>query len=209
MCIEDGESMATDDDLMDIPSRLEHALATMTDVELARLYRLAQYFLIGGTTYNNPRELFNEAVHRTLDGRRNWPPAEAFGAYIWMVMRSIADSDRKMEAQRVEFLANDQPSRADFDGEGDRLAEYGSAKSAVDLVLEDADVQRRVTEDLQAIEDYFKNDQNVMLVIMAIEDNIPPRELESDYGLSITQYESARKKLRRYVDRQFPGRRTV
>ena len=201
--------MATDDDLMDIPSRLEHAVSAMTKTAWARLYRLAGYFLLGGTTYKNPIELFNEAVQRTLDGRRNWPPAVAFDAYIWMIMRSIADADRKLEEERIEFLANDQPHFDGFDFEGDRLAEYGSAASAVDAVLEDTAAQQAVKEDLQTIEDNFKNDQNVMLVIMAIEDNIPPRELEADYGLTLTQYESARKKLRRYIDRQFPGRRTV
>jgi hypothetical protein len=165
--------MAADDDLIDVPSRLEPALATMTNVELARLYRLAQYSLIGGTTYVNPKELFNEAVHRTLDGRRNWPPGEPFGAYIWMVMRSIADADRKMEAQSIELRANDQAVQDDFYQESDRLAGYGSSELVVDYVLESAAVQRRVTEDLQTIEDHFKDDQNVMLVIMAIEDSHP------------------------------------
>jgi hypothetical protein len=201
--------MAADDVSTDIPSRVEHALSAMTKADWARLYRLAQYLLLGGTTYKNPIELFNEAVHRTLDGRRNWPPAVAFDAYIWMVMRSIADADRKVEEERIEFLANDQRHVDGFDSEEDRVAEYGSAALAVDAVLEDAAVQQRVKEDLQTIENHFKNDQNVMLVIMAIEDNIPPRELEADYGLTLTQYESARKKLRRYIDRHFPGRRTV
>ncbi|MES2040090.1 MAG: hypothetical protein V4495_19920 [Pseudomonadota bacterium] len=199
--------MADNDDSMDISSRLEYALANMTDMELVRLYRSVQYSLIGGTTYNDPKELFNEAIYRTLDGRRSWPSSESFGTYIWMVMRSIANADRKMEAQSIELLANDQPVFDGFSLIGDQLAEYGSVELAVDQVLEDALVHKRILEDLQTIEDHFRNDQNVTLVIMAIEDNVPPRELESDYGLSITQYESARKKLRRYIDLQFPGRR--
>ncbi len=201
--------MTDNDELEDISSRLELALANMTDMELVRLYRLIQYSLIGGTSYGDPKELFNEAILRTLDGRRNWPPGEAFGAYIWMVMRSIVNADRKMESDNIELRANDRPIPNDFSVVGDLLAEYGSCELAIDNVLEDALNQKRAEADLNIIEEHFKNDQNVTLVIMAIEDNIPPRELESDYGLPIAQYESARKKLRRFIDHQFPGRRKV
>jgi len=201
--------MAEDEDLTDIASRLEHALVQMTDANWARLYRAAQYFLLGGTSYQAPQELFNEAIQRTLDGRRNWPPSEPFGSYIWMVMRSIADADRRMQANAIELLANDAPSTEGAAADTDRIADFGWPESAVDQVLEAADAKRQVDEDLKVIEDHFKDDQVVMLVIMAIEDNIPPRELESDYGLTIKQYESARKKLRRFVERQFPGRRNA
>lgn len=201
--------MATDEDLTDIASRLEHALTQMTDASLGRLYRLAQYFLLGGTTYQSPKELFNEAVHRTLDGRRNWPPGEPFGRYIWMVMRSIANADRRLQANAVELLANDAPRADGAPTDTDRIGDFGWQESAVDQVLEAAHAKKQIVEDLQVIEDHFKDDQNVMLVIMAIEDSVPPRELESDYGLTIKQYESARKKLRRFVDRQFPGRRNA
>lgn len=203
----DGKKMASDDESTDISVRLEQALAPMSSADLARLYRVAQYYLLSGTTFQTPRELFNEAIRRTLEGSRYWPPDVPFAAYILMVMRSISSAERK--AVKVEVLANDLPITSAEVLDSDRIADPDQQVPGTDLVLEAQRIHEQHADDLRIIEDHFKDDPDVTLAIMAIEDNIPPRELESDYGLAIKQYEYARKKLRRFVDRQFPGRRKV
>lgn len=197
--------MPTEHDLTQVAQRLEQALATIDDADLLRFYRKAAY-LLPGTGIENSKELFNEAIVRTLEGKRNWPPNVTFEAYIWMVMSSIADGYRNLSYRDVEILANDMVN-SNADQDGDLINGYGDNALAIDNVLIDEDAKRAMMADLEAIESYFKDDEAVTLVIMAIEDKVPPREIEAEYGMSITQYESARKKLRRGVDRLFPGRR--
>ena len=54
---------------------------------------------------------------------------------------------------------------------------------------------------------YFKDDDEVTLIIMAIEDGISARDLCSSYEMTTIQYDTARKRFRRGIDRLFPGRR--
>ncbi|ABR91403.1 Uncharacterized conserved protein [Janthinobacterium sp. Marseille] len=188
-----------------IAIRIEEALSRLTDADLFRLYRRAAIRL-RGTGLADPQELFNEAVLRVLEGDRKWPSHVKFEAFILMTMRSIADGYRNLIRQDLEHLANDSASVND-EQESDLMDGFGDSDLAVDNVLIDEEARRRMAADLELIENHFKNDEAVTLVIMAIEDKIPPRELEADYGLTITKYESARKKLRRGADSLFPGRR--
>ncbi len=201
--------MASEDESTEISVRLEQALAPMSDTDLGRLYRVAQYRLLSGTSYQAPQELFNEAIRRTLDGTRYWPPDVPFAAYILMVMRSICNAERKTSASRVEVLAGDLVAANTEAVDSDQVVDQNQQSPSADSVLEAQEIHQQIADELRTIEDHFMDDPDVTLVIMAIEDNIPPRELESDYGLTIKQYEYARKKLRRFVDRQFPGRRKV
>lgn len=197
--------LITEHDLAQVALRIESAVAAAGDADMLRLYRKAAY-LLPGTGLNDSEELFNEAIVRTLEGTRQWPADVSFEAYIWMVMKSIADGERNLSHRTNELLANDMASTGDEPQE-DLINGFGDAALAVENVLIDQDAQQKMVADLETIENHFKGDEAVTLVIMALEDGIPPRDLASDYGMSSTQYESARKKLRRGVDRLFPGRR--
>ena len=71
------------------------AVESLTEAELGRIHRAAQYALFG-TEYTDPLELLGEAVQRTLEGvgvkeGRHWPKDVHFVAYIIRTMQSIAD----------------------------------------------------------------------------------------------------------------------
>lgn len=69
------------------------AVESLTEVELGRIHRAAQYALFG-TEYTDPLELLGEAVQRTLEGvgvkeGRHWPKGVHFVAYLIRTMQSI------------------------------------------------------------------------------------------------------------------------
>lgn len=85
------------------------AVERLTEAELGRIHRAAQYALFG-TEYTNPLELLSEAVQRTLEGvgvkdGRHWPKNVHFVAYIIKTMQSIADgSSSSITKSRTEYL---------------------------------------------------------------------------------------------------------
>lgn len=199
--------LATKQNVVPITTRIEEALASLSNADYVRIYRQASYFL-PGTGLHDPQELFNEAIKRTLEETRIWPCDVPFKAYIHEVMSSISDGYRNLVRHDREILANDRRN-VNADPDDDLIDEFGSENLAIDNVLIDRESQSLMAADLKAIEDHFENDEDVTLIIMAMEDKVPPRDMESEYGMSVQRYEYARKKLRRGIDRLFPGRRKI
>lgn len=190
---------------LDLTQRIESAIAGYSSIDFLRLYRKANYLLLG-TGLATTIELFNEALVRTLDGTRKWPQDVAFEAYIWNAMKSIADGYRNLQSNKEEILSTDL-IHSDDDQSVDPIAELGHLSLAVDDALIEQEKRRQAEIDLTKIENYFKDDDEVTLIIMAIEDGISARDLCSSYEMTTIQYDTARKRFRRGIDRLFPGRR--
>jgi hypothetical protein len=194
-------------DNLDLTQRIEAAIAGYSSIDFLRLYRKANYLILG-TGLTTTVELFNEALARTLEGTRIWPQGVAFEAFIWNAMKSIANGYRNLQSRKEEILSTDLIHNND-DQSIDPIAELGHLTSSVEDTLIEKEKRQLAEIDLTKIENYFKDDDEVTLIIMAIEDGITAKDLCCSYEMTNTQYQTARKRFRRGIDHLFPGRRKL
>lgn len=198
---------------------LSRALTTLTSAEQLRLFARAR-ILVWGTEYTDPQELFNEAVKRALvaasgakqEGERGrpWPVDRVpLPAFLSGCMDSIANSSRESLSQtqtdRLEALVGE-------DREVDTVI-YRAGGWSADVVeqaieVEDAvDRQQRSQTDVQVIETHFKDDQEVLAIIEGEKAEMTVAEVLALFDLDQKTYDTARRRLRRQVDKLMPGRR--
>lgn len=188
------------------------AIDQLADADLIRLEKAAG-ILIGGTEYSDHRELLNEALTRTLSGAkgqpgRHWPKRVPFLIFLTNAMKSIADASRNSSAMKEEILASDLAG-AHFEGV-DPVELFAPATESVESqivrVQESHARQARVDTDLAALHARFADDDEVNWIIMGIEDALSPGEIRDLSGMAKTQYETARRRFRRGLEKLFPGR---
>jgi len=192
---------------------ISEAIESLTEAELGRIHRAAQYALFG-TEYTDPLELLGEAVQRTLEGvgmkgGRHWPREVHFVAYIIRTMQSIADgSSSSIPQSRTAYLE----TMAGCDGDAElALAQEGfSSPDVVEQALEVEETnerQARAAADASLIEDHFANDEEIQFLIMGDKDGMKPDEIRAASGMTQTAYNTARRRFRRGLNTLMPGRR--
>lgn len=195
------------------------AVAQLTTTELIRLKKRAA-ILLWGSEYSNPMELLNEAVKRTLiaatgdrkDGERGrpWPKNRVvLPAFLSMCMQSIADSSQDSIAQT---MTDGLEAMADSRGETGTVL-HGAGFSHPDIVEqalvseEDAERQAAAKQDVAIIQRHFAADQAVLAVIEGEKEELSVAEVLEMFEIDQKTYDSARRRLRRQVDKLMPGRR--
>lgn len=198
---------------------ISRALNLLTAVERLRLFARAR-LLVWGTEYTDSQELLNEAVKRTLvaasgskqdDERgRPWPIDRVpFPAFLSGCMDSIANGSRESLGQtltdRLEALAGEN---GDMDGVIHRAGYWNTDVVEQAIEAEDTfDRQQRAVADARVIETHFKDDQEVLAVIEGEKADMPVAEVLALFDLDQKTYDTARRRLRRQVDKLMPGRR--
>lgn len=190
--------------LDDVATRVERAICALTDSDIVRLCKKARFF-VGGISDDDVMALFNEAVARTLEGTRKWPPDLPFGVYIFGAMKSIAHGQR-ISAQAINEISECDLAPADNEGLEGHFATLQGADGVDEALIKKAELAA-LESHLDELRRHFAGNDNVELVLAALEDGITRRVLVEEFGMSITEYESARKKLRRGADVIFRGRR--
>ena len=74
-------------------------------------------------------------------------------------------------------------------------------------VEETAERRDRAKADADAIDAHFTGDDEITWVIMGLKDGQSATDIREMSGMSGTQYETARKRFRRGLEKLFPGRR--
>ena len=189
------------------------AIESLSEAELGRIHRAAQYALFG-TEYTDPLELLGEAVQRTLEGvgvkgGRHWPRDVHFVAYIIRTMQSIADGSSVSVVQtrtaHLEAMAGDEGSA--------ELALAQAGFSFADVVQQALDIEEtterlsRAAADAALIEAHFANDEEIQYLIMGDKDDLKPAEIRAASGMNQTQCDTARRRFRRGLNTLMPGRR--
>lgn len=198
---------------------LSRALMLLTSAERLRLFARARQ-LVWGTEYTDPQELLNEAVKRALvaasgskqEGERGrpWPIERVqFVAFMSGCMDSIADASRESldqtQTDRLEALVGEN---GDVDTVIQRSGHIN--RDVVEQAIEVEDTterQQRARADAHVIETHFKDDQEVLAVIEGEKADMPVSEVLALFELDQKTYDTARRRLRRQVDKLMPGRR--
>lgn len=195
------------------------AISRLTPAERLRLRKKAE-ILLWGTEFSDPMELLNEAVKRAMVGAsgtpqegergRPWPLERVpLPAFLSKVMESIADASQESTFQtrtdRLEEMTGE-------DGSVDAVM-YRAGHSQTDVLstlLSWEDRAARIAaarEDVAAIERHFKDDQVVLAILEGEKEGMSAKEVCEMFGFDRTTYDSARRRLRRNVDKLMPGRR--
>lgn len=183
--------------------QIEDAIESLTDADWSKLRKMAQ-FQLWGTRLDDPEELVNETLERLYSGSRTWSTGMAFVPWMRSAMKSVADGIRNRKAAKIETPAADLAADVDPDTAPDVFGADGT--TPLDLLLTE-EARAMAERDLAKIEAHFKGNTSVELILMGIEDGLKPDEVRAIGDLTLTQYETARKQLRRGLGRLFPARR--
>lgn len=184
--------------------QIEQALQALTEADWMKLRGFASA-LLWKTGVDDRDELLNETIQRLADGDRNWPTNIPFVPFMLNAMRSVADGLRGLKSQTSVSLASSLTDPEDSFGDDpmDRFAsDFPTPEEA--LIIDEA--RKEASAALQRIRNHFAGDSDVETILMGIEEEDKPEVVRQAFGMSLTQYETGRKRLRRGLARLFPKR---
>jgi RNA polymerase sigma-70 factor (ECF subfamily) len=161
-------------------------ISSLTAGERTKLIRIASYHAKGRISFEELDDLVHEAICRVLAGKREWPRDLEKLRFLAGVIKSIA-GDRKRVLRQTVLLDEEREV-----GEARRgLMDYeGTEARAIRAKL---DVKRIMT--------YFDDDPIAQKMLMGMADGARGEDLQQASGLSPTEYESKRKKIRRRIEK--------
>lgn len=167
------------------PDEVKAALNALTPTDIARLSQAADFLcFINGL--DQPDELLQEALTRALAGQRKCRRNLAFVPFLYGAMRSIANAAAKAARRsRIDPFADLEDAEEGEELRGD----------AVDLV----DPERLASgrDSLQKLNELFKDDAEVLIVIESMASGLKGEELRKSLGLSKTEHDTIRKRMHR------------
>jgi len=168
-------------------------IRSLTAGDRTKLMKIASYYLWKGKiSFEEPDELVHEAIDRVLTKKREWPRSLEKIRFLAGVIKSIAgdrrrtlrrDLKRTVPSEQMDKV-KDPRHRGTFDHEGPEARG----------IMAKIDLQRIVTS-------YFDDDPIAQKILLGIADGARGEDLEEASGLSPTEYESKRKKIRRRIEK--------
>ena len=124
-------------------------------------------------------------------------------------MKGIAsdstNSVGQKRTQRIDALATETLSGEDV------LGTKGLSHQGVEDQVEERQEtnirQATAKSDADVIDKFFKTDDNVSVIIMGYKDGMTAEDIRAVSGMSATEYDTAKRRFRRGLDKIFPGRR--
>jgi len=163
----------------DRPTPLERAVATklIGDMNLLRLKASARFLARGLAPDLYWWDLLQEAFARVLNGSRRCPPNLPIDVFMTGVMRSIRAEHwrRRWQLEVSRFLSGEELRDPAPDPERAVVAQ----------------------QELEAIKELFADDPVATHIISGLADGLSAEEIREKYGLTSTEYDSARKRMRR------------
>lgn len=195
------------------PEDVRQAIGALSKEELYRIRKAAEYCL-WGTEFQDPAEIINEAILRTMNAAcgekgRHWPKNIPFIAYMIKTIQGLANDSQESSSQKrtdhMEAMATETTGAEDVLG---RFGHHHIDVLTQALELEEtSERQDRAKEIVSKIDAYFAGDSEVTWVIMGHKDELSVSEIRELSGMTQTQYETARKRFRRGLDKLFPEKR--
>lgn len=174
------------------PSHTALALELVTEMDLLRLKSIARLYARGLPPDVAWDDLLQEAITRVLTGKRVRPDDVPMVTFLGGVMRSLrADHIRRSR----HGVGRDDPHW--IERSADELFE-------LELLDPGADPERAliVTEELDKIRQLFADDAIALLIIDGLAEGLAAEQIRARNGISRTEYDSARKRMRRALLRE-------
>jgi len=155
---------------------VRRALAALSEPDLLRLQAIAR-LRCRGLPGLDWRELLHEAVLRALDRSRPWPRDVPLIAFLAGIMRSLRSDHWRRQRTMTASLSPRAAEVADQMPDPERIAAAGQALAAIDRL--------------------FADDPAALAVILGLSQGLSAGEIRRRAGLSETEYDSTRKRMRR------------
>jgi DNA-directed RNA polymerase specialized sigma24 family protein len=173
------------------PASRALAMKLVSDCDLLRLKVIARLHGRSLPPDVSWADLLQEAIARVLDGSRAIPPEVPAVAFLAGVMRSIKAEHwrrRRRASEQQPVLANDYQLMA---------------PQSAEACDPQPDPERWLiaAQQLQAIGTLFAQDPVALQIISGLGDGLTAEEIRQALGMSKTDYDSARKRMRRALIR--------
>lgn len=139
---------------------------------------------------------------------RHWPKSVPFIAYLIQTMKGLADDSRTSSSQsKTDHLETMGAEGAGADDALGRLQHHQPdfLTQAVEAE-EEQDRHNHAQFDAGKIDEYFAGDSEVTWIIMGHKDGQSAADIQKLAEMTQTQYETARRRFRRGLEKLFPGR---
>jgi hypothetical protein len=168
------------------PDEIRAAIVKFSDLDWLRIRKAAIHF--SKRCRCDWSDLQNEALVRSLDGRRKCPRDVAVTTFLGNVMRSIASEDDEMDdhvhlSDELEAQQNSACGLTDLTRPSDPTAST-------------MDAQKMIAEAISA----FDGDETSEMLFEGTVDGIEGTELREFLGLSQTEFDTKRRYVRRRLN---------
>jgi len=174
------------------PTETALALCLVSEMELLKLKTIARLHARGLPPDVGWEDLLQEALTRVITGSRRKPDGVDVVAFVAGIMRSL----------RSEHWRR---ARGGVDRRGSNRARAPSGDTR-EVALRDAapDPERALSaaQEIKAIEGLFARDHVVLGIVTGLGKGLSAEEIRVSMGLSRTQYDSARRRMRRCLLRE-------
>jgi len=172
------------DDRTLVPTQTALALGLVTPMDLLRLKSIARLHARGLPADVAWDDLLQEAITRVLTGKRARPDAVPMVAFLAGIMRSL----------RADHLRRGRRGRSHDDRDGPRH----------ELVDPAADPERRLiaVEELARIRLLFATNPVALSVSRGLGEGLEPEQIRARYRIGRTDYDTARRRMRRCLLRE-------
>jgi DNA-directed RNA polymerase specialized sigma24 family protein len=173
------------------PTESALALKLVSEMDLLRLKAIARLHARGLPPDVGWEDLLQEALTRVLTGARRIPKGVAPVAFIAGIMRSL----------RSEHWRRFGAARRRKDAASAYRA-YRTRELALRDTAPDPERSLIAAEELAAIERLFVDDPLALRILDALGEGLAPEQIRTRFSLTRTEYDSARKRIRRCLLRE-------
>jgi RNA polymerase sigma-70 factor (ECF subfamily) len=180
-------------------AELRTAFEAFSAADSLRLEKAGQY--LGRKCRTDGNELLGEAVLRALNGNRRCPRHLSALHFLIGVMKSLAseiiekrnrdplakriDNDPRLPSSILACFPADQPN----------------PEQAL-MVSEEDEFMKAVVADIEAL---FANDKEAQQVLAGVMNGTPAEQVRKRCSMDLSTYNSARRRIRRRIDKKFPS----
>jgi DNA-directed RNA polymerase specialized sigma24 family protein len=188
------------------PTESALALKLVTEMDLLRLKTIARLHARGLPPDVGWEDLLQEALTRVLSGARRVPAGVAMVAFVAGIMRSLR-SEHWRRIAAGGGAGGGVRRRAQAPSEYRSYRTRAAALRDVALAAQAdpaADPERSLIalQELAAIERLFADDAVVLKIIDGLGEGFTAEQIRAAHGLSKTDYDSARRRMRRCLLRE-------
>jgi RNA polymerase sigma-70 factor (ECF subfamily) len=161
------------------------AIQSLSEGDLLRLKALARLRArsLPGVEW---ADVLNETIMRALSGTRRWPPGVPIISFLAWSMRSVCDEYwRKTRRERRVIVSSEDTRTTWPPDQADEAPDADPERTAAAVQM------------LAVLDALFAQDETALKIIAGLEDGLSAAEIRLRYGLSETEYDSARKRMRR------------
>lgn len=173
------------------PAQTALALELISTMDLIRLKTIARLYARGLTPEGVWEDLLQEAITRVLTGSRRQPEGVTMAAFVAGILRSL----------RAHYWrrARREPREDNL-----RIGHQSDEFVALDLADPTPGPERALDarQQLTRIKELFAKDPTALKIIDGLGEGLSAEQIRLSTGLSKTDYDSARKRMRRTVLRE-------